>query len=178
MLASWAIVLSTLLAAEVDRETIDALNRVLLRDDPRPRIEALSRLHSLRATSAFDEAAELVAGWARAAGLTVSIEEFPSDGNIRYGPFLSEPGWRVHRAELDLIEPEGRRIADGVSMPLALAWYQRPGGRERGTRRRRRRRRVTRITTERTSRAGSFSATARTARSRAKRSTSVARPES
>jgi aminopeptidase YwaD len=119
----WAIALSTLLAAEVNRETVDALNRALLRDDPRPRIEALARLHSLRATSTFDEAAALVAGWAREAGLTVEIEDFPSDGTIRYGPFLSEPGWRVLRAELDLVEPEALRIGDGVSTPLALAWF-------------------------------------------------------
>ncbi len=124
MLASlWVIVLSSLLAAEVERDTIDALNRALLREDPRPRIEALARLHSLRATAAFDDAAGLVADWAREAGLSVAVEDFPADGTTRYGPFLSEPGFRVLRADLALVEPEARRIADGVRTPLALAWF-------------------------------------------------------
>ena len=93
-----AVFLSALLSPGVDRETVDALNRALLREDPRPRIETLARLHSLRATAAFDVAADLVADWARHAGLSVTIEEFPSDGEIRYGPFLSEPGWGVREA--------------------------------------------------------------------------------
>jgi hypothetical protein len=48
----WAIVLSSLVAAALDRETIDALNRALDREDPRPRIEALARLHGLRGVGA------------------------------------------------------------------------------------------------------------------------------
>lgn len=122
MLAA-TVLLSSLLSPGVDRETVDALNRALLRENPRPRIEALARLHSLRATSAFDEAADLIAGWARDAGLSVAIEDFPSDGRIRYGPFLSEPGWRVRQATLHIVEPENRMLADGLSAPLALAWF-------------------------------------------------------
>jgi len=117
------VLLSSLLSPGVDRETVDALNRALLREDPRPRIEALARLHSLRATSAFDQAADLIADWARDAGLSVAIEDFPSDGKIRYGPFLSEPGWRVRQATLHIVEPEARKLADGLSAPLALAWF-------------------------------------------------------
>jgi len=117
------VLLSSLLFPGVDRETVDALNRALLREDPRPRIEALARLHSLRATSAFDEAADLIAEWARDAGLSVAVEDFPSDGKIRYGPFLSEPGWRVRQATLHLVEPDARKLADGLSTPLALAWF-------------------------------------------------------
>ncbi len=120
------VLLSSLLSPKVDLETADALNRALLREDPRPRIEALARLHSLRATSAFDQAAELIARWARDAGLSVAIEDFPSDGKIRYGPFLSEPGWRVREATLRLVEPEARELADGLSAPLALAWFSGP----------------------------------------------------
>ena len=117
------VFLSSLLSPGVDRETVDALNRALLKEDPRPRIEALAQLHSLRATSAFDEAAGLIAEWAGNAGLAVALEDFSSDGKIRYGPFLSEPGWRVRQATLDLVEPEARKLADGLSTPLALAWF-------------------------------------------------------
>jgi Peptidase family M28 len=91
--------------------------------DPRPRVEALAGLHSLRATEAYDAAAALVAGWAREAGLRVETEDFPADGRARYGPFLSEPGFRVAQAELRQGGPDGRVLASYRESPLALAWF-------------------------------------------------------
>lgn len=107
----------------VQPELLEKLRVVLLAADPRPRIEALASLHSLRATEDYDRAAAHIESWARAAGLEVSVEDFAADGKARYGAFLSEPGWRVRQGELSLLEPEQPPLADWAAEPLALVWY-------------------------------------------------------
>jgi aminopeptidase YwaD len=81
---------------------VAALANELSGETAKRNLEGLARFHRQRGSRGFHEAAELVAGRARAYGLSdVAILQFPADGKIFYGTQRSRPAWDAELAKLD-----------------------------------------------------------------------------
>ncbi len=86
-------------------------------------LEGLARLHRQRGSQGFHAAAELIAGRAKAYGLSnVEILQFPADGKIFYGTQRSRPAWDADEGELAEVR-DGRevKIASYAAEPIVLA---------------------------------------------------------
>src|ERR1700680_3323296 len=94
-----AIGLGTSVAAQqrpplLPESDVAALADELSGETAKRNLEGLARLHRQRGSAGFHAAAELMAGRARAYGLSdVAILQFPADGKIFYGTQRSRPGW-------------------------------------------------------------------------------------
>ena len=76
-------------------------------------LEGLARLHRQRGSQRLHSAAELVAEWARAYGLSeVQILQFPADGRTYYGTQRSRQAWDAEQGDL-------AEVRDGVEHTLA-----------------------------------------------------------
>jgi aminopeptidase YwaD len=91
-------------------------------------LEYITRLHRMRASKGFREAADFVAAQARAYGLEeVTIHEFPADGHTMYGTQKARTGWDPEFAELWEMRADGsrftpvNRIASFEDEPVILA---------------------------------------------------------
>src|ERR1044071_9914468 len=80
---------------------VAALANELSGETAKRNLEGIARFHRQRGSKGFHEAAELVAGRARAYGLSdVAILQFPADGKIFYGTQRSRPPSYAQTGEL------------------------------------------------------------------------------
>jgi hypothetical protein len=101
---------------------VAALANELSGETAKRNLEGIARFHRQRGSRGFHEAAELVAGRARAYGLSdVTILQFPADGATMYGTQRSRPAWDAEFAELQLLTPEIEGTG-GVSEDGKSAW--------------------------------------------------------
>ena len=86
-------------------------------------LEGLARFHRQRGSQGFHSAAELVAGRARAYGLSeVQILQFPADGRIFYGTQRSRLAWDAEQGDLtEVRDAVERTVASYEAQPVALA---------------------------------------------------------
>ena len=91
---------------------------------PYENLRALTRLHRVPATAAFDEAASQILAHALEYGLAdARSERFPVDGQIHYGLMRSHMGWSVKHASLWRTQPDHALIGDWDTDPIRLADY-------------------------------------------------------
>ena len=91
---------------------------------PYENLRALTRLHRVPATAAFDEAAAQILARAREYGLMDARDEhFPVDGQIHYGLMRSHMGWSVKHASLWRTQPDHALMGDWDTDPIRLADY-------------------------------------------------------
>ncbi|HEX3912269.1 MAG TPA: M28 family peptidase [Steroidobacteraceae bacterium] len=91
---------------------------------PYENLRALTRLHRVPATAAFDQAADFMLERAKEYGLQdVHAEQFPIDGKIQYGLMRSHIAWNVEGARLWQIGPQHTLLGDWSTDPIRLADY-------------------------------------------------------
>jgi aminopeptidase YwaD len=91
---------------------------------PFENLRVLTGLHRVPATAQFDQAADFMAHTARAYGLqNVQSEQFPIDGEARYGLMRSHLAWSVRAAQLWQQAPQHALMADWSTDPIRLADY-------------------------------------------------------
>jgi aminopeptidase-like protein len=87
-------------------------------------VAEITRFHRIQASTMFHEAAEYVRNTLQALGFEdAKIEQFPSDGAIKYWTHITPVGWEVKGAELHLVEPEKRLITRYEDVPTCLHTY-------------------------------------------------------
>ncbi len=83
-------------------------------------------------SSGYKAAADYVAEALSKAGLQdVSIRAFPMDGQAAYRGWTADPAWDVTQAEISMITPVERRLADWATEPIAVhqgSWATPEGG--------------------------------------------------
>ena len=100
----------------LDDATLRAFATEISGANAKRQLEYLARLHRMRASAGFREAAEFLAAELEKAGLEqVELNEFPADGEIFYGSQRSRPEWLVRGGRIRRIgRAEGRhRFAGG-----------------------------------------------------------------
>jgi hypothetical protein len=91
---------------------------------PYENLRYLTTLHRVPATAAFDQAADFMLRKAKEYGLAdARSEQFPIDGELRYGLMRSYLGWKVDSALLWETTPQSNLIADWSTDPIRLADY-------------------------------------------------------
>ena len=91
----------------------------------------IARFHRIQASPMFHEAADYVRSELRKLGLRdARIERFTADGRQKYWTYVSPLGWEVRSAQLHLIEPEERLLADYTNTPQSL--HSQSGGTPKG----------------------------------------------
>ena len=91
---------------------------------PYETLRALTGLHRVPATPAFDQAAAQILARAQEYGLAdAHSESFPVDGRIHYGLMRSHMGWSVKHASLWRTAPDHALIGDWDTDPIRLADY-------------------------------------------------------
>lgn len=84
-------------------------------------VAQITRFHRIQASTMFHEAAKYVRDTLRGIGIAdAKIEQFASDGSTAYWTHTSPVGWEATRAELRLVEPEAKLIADYKDVPTCL----------------------------------------------------------
>jgi hypothetical protein len=84
-------------------------------------VQQITRFHRIQASPMFHEAAEYVKDTLLQIGLEdARIEQFTSDGSKKYWTHASPIGWEVKSAELKLIEPEEKLLAQYTDIPTSL----------------------------------------------------------
>lgn len=84
-------------------------------------VQQISRFHRIQASPMFHEAAEYVRDTLLQIGLKgARIEQFASDGSKKYWTHISPVGWEVKSAELKLVEPEEKLLAQYTDIPMSL----------------------------------------------------------
>jgi len=84
-------------------------------------VQQISRFHRIQASPMFHEAAEYVKDTLLQIGVKdAKIEQFASDGSKKYWTHISPVGWEVKSAELKLIEPEEKLLAQYADIPMSL----------------------------------------------------------
>jgi Domain of unknown function (DUF4910) len=80
----------------------------------------------------YRHAAEYVANSLTEAGLKdVAIHEFPMDGHAEYRGWAADPAWDVTQAEIKIVTPIERSLADWTKEPIAVhqgSWATPEGG--------------------------------------------------
>lgn len=61
------------------------------------------------------------------AGLEAAIEEFPSDGRVRYGTHVSPPGWTIRSGELWVEGKTPLRLCRYADVPMCVSTYSKGG---------------------------------------------------
>jgi len=96
---------------------------------PYENLRYLARLHRVPATPEFAQAAAFILSRAREYALTdAHSEEFPIDGEKRYGLMRSYLGWTVEEGSLWEVRPQHILIGDWATDPIRLADYSRSAG--------------------------------------------------
>lgn len=82
----------------------------------------ISRCHRIQASPGHRQAAHLVAGWLRQAGLSPDILTYPADEQTWFWAWPSFQEWACTDAVLRLVEPAGRAelLADFRSCPISV----------------------------------------------------------
>src|SRR3990170_1661731 len=84
-------------------------------------VAQISRFHRIQASTMFHEAAEHVEQELIKNGLLdAKIEQFKSDGAVKYWTHISPVGWEVESAEIKLVEPEEKPLARYADTPTCL----------------------------------------------------------
>ena len=84
-------------------------------------VAQISRFHRIQASTMFHEAAEHVEQELIKNGLRdAKIEQFKSDGAVKYWTHISPVGWEVKSAEIKLVEPEEKPLARYADTPTCL----------------------------------------------------------
>jgi len=84
-------------------------------------VAQISRFHRIQASTMFHEAAKHVKQELIKNGLQdARIEQFKSDGAVKYWTHISPVGWEVKSAELKLVEPEQKPLARYADTPTSL----------------------------------------------------------
>lgn len=87
-------------------------------------VAQITRFHRVQASTMFHEAAEYVRDTLHTIGLKdAKIEQFTSDGAVKYWTWTSPVGWEVKTAELYLVEPEKKLIVRYEDVPTCLHTY-------------------------------------------------------
>ncbi len=87
-------------------------------------VAQITRFHRVQASTMFHEAAEYVRTTLLELGFEdAKIEQFPSDGAVKYWTHITPVGWEVKSAELHLVAPEKRLIARYEDIPTCLHTY-------------------------------------------------------
>nr|MBC8186522.1 hypothetical protein [candidate division KSB1 bacterium] len=82
--------------------------------------------HRIQPSHEYHKAALYVEGKAKEYGLkNVIIEKYVADGKKMNFTFRTRPAWDAEKAELWIIEPEKKKIADFNEIPVSLAVYSR-----------------------------------------------------
>jgi aminopeptidase YwaD len=108
--------------------TVAAIAHELSGETAKRNLEFLARLHRMRGSRPFHEAAEFVAAQARSYGLAdAHIVQIPADGKAFYGTQKSRLPWDAEFAELWELRREkdewlpAERLANWDAMPVTLA---------------------------------------------------------
>jgi len=84
-------------------------------------VAQISRFHRIQASTMFHDAAEHVKQELIKNGLQdAKIEQFKSDGAVKYWTHISPVGWEVKSAEIKLVEPEEKPLARYTDTPTCL----------------------------------------------------------
>ena len=84
-------------------------------------VAQISRFHRIQASTMFHDAAEHVKQELVKNGLEdAAIEQFKSDGAVKYWTHISPVGWEVQSAEIKLVEPEEKPLARYADTPTCL----------------------------------------------------------
>jgi aminopeptidase YwaD len=84
-------------------------------------VQQITQFHRIQASPMFHEAAEYVRDTLLQIGLKdAKIMQFTSDGSKKYWTHISPIGWEVKSAELRLIEPEQKILAQFAEIPTSL----------------------------------------------------------
>jgi len=84
-------------------------------------VQQIGQFHRIQASPMFHEAAEYVKDTLLRIGLKdAKIEQFTSDGTKKYWTHISPIGWEVTSAELKLVEPEEKLLANYADTPMSL----------------------------------------------------------
>lgn len=83
-------------------------------------VASISRYHRIQASPGFRAAAELAAERLEEAGLKVELLSFPADHRTKFWALPMFQEWEAERAQLFLVEPEERKLADYQECPIAL----------------------------------------------------------
>jgi hypothetical protein len=84
-------------------------------------VQQITRFHRIQASPMFHEAAEYVKDTLLQIGLEdARIEQFTSDDSKKYWTHASPIGWEVKSAELKLMEPEEKLLAQYTDIPTSL----------------------------------------------------------
>jgi len=116
-------------SAAAQQPFLDQNQWQILRDEangtaPYENLRALTRLHRVPATAAFDEAAAQILARAQEYGLADAHQErFAANGELHYGLMRSHMGWNVKRASLWRTQPDHVLMGDWASDPIRLADY-------------------------------------------------------
>ena len=101
---------------------IRALNNEISGELAQEYIRHIGHYHRLQPSRGYRESAEWVAEKLREFGLSdVHIEEYPSDGKIRYYMYGTSPAWDADFAELWIVEPQEEKLTSFAEIPTSLA---------------------------------------------------------
>ena len=109
----------------VSEELVTLLHGELSGESAKRNLEYLTRLHRIRGSEEFGEAARFMESKLKAYKLSeIEVIAIPTDGKIFYGTQRSRPAWDAESASLWELDAAGKpmnRIADWQSMPVSLA---------------------------------------------------------
>jgi len=84
-------------------------------------VTQISHFHRIQASTMFHDAAKHVKQELIKSGLRdAKIEQFKSDGAVKYWTHISPVGWKVKSAELKLVEPEEKPLVRYADTPTCL----------------------------------------------------------
>jgi hypothetical protein len=84
-------------------------------------VAQISQFHRIQGSTMFHEAAEHVRDQLQKLGFKdARIEQYPADGKTKYWTHRSPIGWEVKSAELRMIEPEEKQLANYEDTPQSL----------------------------------------------------------
>jgi aminopeptidase-like protein len=87
-------------------------------------VAQITRFHRIQASTMFHDAAEYVKATLRRFGLKdANIEQYPSDGEVKYWTYVSPVGWEAKSAELHLVKPEAKLLVRYKDVPTSLHTY-------------------------------------------------------
>ena len=105
----------------MDEKTKGMIKEELSGERAKSYVQQISRFHRIQASPMFHEAAEYVRDTLLQIGLeNAKIEQFTSDGSKKYWTHVSPVGWEVKSAELKLVEPEEKLLAQYTDIPMSL----------------------------------------------------------
>jgi aminopeptidase YwaD len=132
-----AILLSSSLASAqhlVQQETFDAIAGEYSGEAAQENTRRIVEYHRIQGSPMMTALAEqVVLPQLKAAGLEAKIEQFPSDGKIRYGTHISPMGWEIRSGELWIESVAGVKdfkpmmLCRYADVPMCVSTYSKGG---------------------------------------------------